>query len=276
MRVNAGIDSPLCGPAESDGVSPAGRTLRVLGVRVDLVQIRDALALIQRWIDSDRKKGHQVVVTGMHGLMEAHKDPGFKAVLNASDLFIPDGISLIWLARLQGFPLEKRACGTDLIREFCTLASRKGYKSFFYGDTEDTLQQLAARLKAEFPGLKIAGLHAPPFHPLTPEEDAEAVRRINEAGPDVLWVGLGCPKQERWIFEHRDKLKVPVTIGVGAAFRFVSGSVKRAPAWVGDHGLEWLWRFTHEPRKVWRRVLVDGPRFLSLVALELSGMKKFD
>jgi N-acetylglucosaminyldiphosphoundecaprenol N-acetyl-beta-D-mannosaminyltransferase len=135
---------------------------------------------------------------------------------------------------------------------------------------------LTQKLGDTFPGLKIAGAHSPPFRQLSPEEDAEEVRKINQSGADVVWVGLGLPKQERWMFEHRDKLEVPVLVGVGAAFKFLSGQVRRAPVWVGDHGLEWAWRFIQEPRRVWRRVLIDGPRFGCHVALELSGLKKYE
>lgn len=250
--------------------------IRVLGTRVQMVQIPDVVNLMAHWIETEPSNCHWIVVTGMHGVIEGHKDPNFKNILNMADLFIPDGFSLVWVARRRGFPLKERASGSELMREFCKLSATKGYKHFFYGDTEDTLELLAARLKGEFSGLNIVGLYSPPFRPLTSEEDAEVVRRINEARPDILWVGLGLPKQERWIFEHRDRLKVPVAVGVGAAFKFVSGQVRRAPTWVGNHGLEWLWRFLHEPRKLWRRALLDVPRFICLALLELSGLKRYD
>jgi N-acetylglucosaminyldiphosphoundecaprenol N-acetyl-beta-D-mannosaminyltransferase len=159
--------------------------------------------------------------------------------------------------------------------EFGRVADNKGYKYFVYGDTEETLQLLAEKLTGAFPGLKIVGLHSPPFRSLTPEEDESIIANINQAEPDVLWVGLGMPKQERWIFEHRDRLNVPVAVGAGASFKFLSGTAKRAPAWASNWGLEWLWRLAREPGRVWRRVFIDAPQFVGLVALELSGLKKY-
>ncbi len=250
--------------------------VRVLGVRVHTVRMPDVVALMEHWIEAERSKCHHVVNTGMHGIMEARNDADFKDILNAADLFFPDGISLIRVLRRRGFTLKKRDTGPELMREFCKLAARKGYKNFFYGDAEGTLQSLAARLKREFPDLKIVGFYSPPFRPLTLEEDAGAVRMINEADPDVLWVALGCPNQERWIFEHKNKLKAPVAVGVGAAFKFLAGQVKRAPPWVGECGLEWLWRFAHEPRRLWHRVFVYGPQFIAHTLLELSGLRNYD
>ena len=151
---------------------------------------------------------------------------------------------------------------------------KKGYKNFFYGDTEETLNLLVKKILTNFPNLKIVGFYSPPFRPLTSEEDEKIIKEINQAKPDVLWVGLGLPKQERWIFEHRDKLEVPVVVGVGAAFKFLGGKVKRPPKWIGDLGFEWLWRFFQEPRKLWRRVLLDIPTFIFLVLLELIGLKR--
>ena len=157
---------------------------------------------------------------------------------------------------------------------FCELAQQKGYRCFFYGDTEETLTALTARLKLAFPDLKIAGTHSPPFRELTREEDEEIVRLINVSYADVVWVGLGLPKQERWMYEHRDKLNAPVAVGVGAAFKFISGRVRRAPTWMGDHGLEWMWRFAQEPKRVWRRVIIDGPHFAFQLALERWSLRK--
>ena len=250
-------------------------SIQVLGIRVNMVQMGEALGLIEHWI-KERDGCRYIVATQMHGVMEARRDPDFKTVLDSADLFVPDGISLTWLAHRRGFGSQKRICGSDLMLEFLELAQEKGYRNFFYGDTVDTLQLLTRRLSEDFPRLKIAGVHSPPFRPLTPEEDAQETRMINESGADIVWVGLGLPKQERWMFEHRDKLSVPVIVGVGAAFKFLSGRVHRAPLWMRDHGLEWLWRFSHEPRRVWHRVLVDGPKFAFLVSLEELGLKKFD
>lgn len=231
------------------------------------------LNIIEHWIIK-RDRCHYVVATQMHGVMEARRNPDFKTVLNSADLFVQDGVSLTWLAQRRGFGSHKRVCGSDLMWEFLGLSEEKGYRNFFYGDTEDTLQLLTRRLGEDFPRLNIAGVHSPPFRPLTPEEDAQETSMINESGADIVWVGLGLPKQEQWMFEHRDKLSVPVIVGVGAAFKFLSGRVHRAPPWMRDHGLEWFWRFFHEPRRMWWRVLIDGPRYIFYVSLESLGIKR--
>ena len=248
-------------------------SINVLGARVHIVQIPEVLEILETWIEKG-VSGRHVVVTGMHGAMESNRDPDFRRIVNAADLFVADGISLVWIARLRGFRVKRRVSGADLMWEFFKLAQERGYKSFFYGDTEETLTKLTLRLKQCFPELKIAGTYSPPFRSLNAAESAEQVEMINNSGADVLWVGLGLPKQERWINEFKDSLNVPVSIGVGAAFRFISGQTVRAPAWIGNSGFEWLWRLVHQPRQVWRRILVDGPRFLIYVALELLGLKK--
>ena len=250
-------------------------SISVLGVRVHMLQMPETLRTLEGWI-RERAGCRYIVATGMHGIMEARRNPDFKDILNSADLFVPDGISLIWTARARGMRARKRVCGSDLMWEFFKLAELKGYRNFFYGDTEDTLERLTVRLKENFPNLQIAGVHSPPFRAATGEEDAQDVRMINESGADVVWVGLGLPKQERWMFKQRNELNVPVLVGVGAAFKFLSGDVRRAPAWVGDHGMEWLWRLVQEPRRVWRRVLFDAPRFAGHVILESSGLRKYD
>ena len=239
----------------------------ILGVRVHLINMGQVLDIISDWIEQ-RDECHYIVATQMHGIMEARRDPGFKTILNSANLFVPDGFSLIWAARRRGFKISNRVAGPDLFMEGCRLASERGYKVFFYGDTTETLKALSLQLKDWFPTLKIVGMHSPPFRTLTPEEEVQVVSIINESGPDIVWVGLGLPKQERWMFEHKDKLNAPVLVGVGAAFKFVSGRVRRAPPWVGNHGFEWLWRFISEPRRVWRRVMIDGPHFIFCVVFE--------
>jgi N-acetylglucosaminyldiphosphoundecaprenol N-acetyl-beta-D-mannosaminyltransferase len=229
---------------------------------------------MEDWVEQ-RQRGRWIAVTSSHGVVEGHKHPAFKAILKSADVSVPDGI---WTARVAARLAGKEARqvrGADLLETFCELSSRKGYSNFFLGDTEDVLALLARRLLLRFPTLKISGTCSPPFGPLTTEEDERIVQHINQASPDVLWVGLGLPKQERWIFSHRDKLKVPVVVAVGAAFKFVSGKVKPAPRWISESGLEWVWRFAHEPRRLWHRVVVYGPQFAALTLLELAGLRKY-
>lgn len=249
--------------------------MQVLGTRVHLIQIPDVVNLIAGWI-AQGGPCRYVVNTGMHGLMEGCRNEEFKNILNSADLFTADGISVTWLARWRGFPMRKRVSGTDLMREVFRLSEQRGYRNFFYGDTPETLSLLETKLKEDFPRLQVAGSHSPPFRPLTPDEDVDEVRMINESGADIVWVGLGLPKQERWMYHHRCRLDAAVTVGVGASFKFLSGKVSRAPAWLGDNGLEWLWRLVHEPRSVWRRVFLDAPRFVFYIILESVGLKQFD
>ena len=250
-------------------------SFKFCGSRINVIQIPKTLECISSWIKSGQKKARWVVVSGMHGVVEAYKNENFRKMVNSADLFVPDGISWVWRIRNRGFDIKKRVSGADLMTEFFKVASKEGFSSYFYGDTEDTLQALNKKLLTDFLNLKIAGSYSPPFRKLTEKEDAEIIEKINQAKPDVLWVALGLPKQEKWIFEHREKLNVPVVIGVGAAFKFLSGKIKRAPKWIGDMGFEWLWRLLHEPKITWKRVFLDGPFFIWLIMLELIGSKRY-
>ena len=249
--------------------------LTVLGTRVNMLEMGQALRQLEIWITRS-SACRRVVVTGMHGIMQAKKSACFQKIVNSADLFVPDGISLIWIGKIKGFHLRRRVTGSELMWAFFNVADAKGYSSFFYGDTEETLALLSERVQSNFPNHKIAGMLSPPFTAPTPNSEERDLKVINESGADVLWVGLGLPKQEEWIFRNRDRLTVPVAIGVGASFKFLSGQVVRAPDWVGRNGMEWLWRLITEPRRVWRRIFLDGPCFIFLVLQELVGLKKYD
>jgi N-acetylglucosaminyldiphosphoundecaprenol N-acetyl-beta-D-mannosaminyltransferase len=252
------------------------QTVQVLGSKVDVLRRSDVLDCLRSWIHQRDGKCHRITVTGFHGLWEAYRDRELRQILNSADLWIADGIAPVLVARLKGVRRMPRIPGFELMDGFLQLANTEGYRSFFYGDTEETLAQLKTVLEHKYPGHCVCGTYSPPFRPLTPAEDEEVVRMINAAAPDVVWVGLGMPKQDRWIFEHKDKLNAPVAIGVGAAFRFHAGVVKRVPKVIGDLGLEWIWRFVMEPKKLWRRDLIAGPQFLFCVALELLGRKTYE
>lgn len=250
-------------------------SFHVLGVRVHIIGMNQVLDHIVRWIEK-RERCRFIVATQMHGIMEARRDPEFKKMINSADLFVPDGYSLVLAARRHGINLKNRVPGPDIFLESCRLAADQGYRVFFYGDTLETLRALKKTLINRFPSLQIVGLHSPPFRSLTAKEEEDVLKIINESEADIVFVGLGLPKQERWMYEHREHLNTPVLIGVGAAFKFTSGQVRRAPAWIGNHGFEWLWRFAREPRRVWRRVIVDGPHFLLCVAFEKLDANKHD
>ena len=245
----------------------------VLGAPVHIIDLENVLRLMEQWI-CERDQPRWIAVTGSHGALEAHKHPDFRVVLRSADLSVPDGR---WAARVAARKMSsptQQVRGADLLSAFCTLSSQKGYTNYFYGDTPETLALATERLSSKHPGLKVVGAYSPPFRELTPEEDADAVEQINQANPDVLWVALGLPKQERWIVAHRHRLKVPVMVAVGAAVKFHSGRVVPAPRWASQAGFEWLWRLMHEPRTVWRRALIYGPQFMALSFIDLMRQPK--
>jgi N-acetylglucosaminyldiphosphoundecaprenol N-acetyl-beta-D-mannosaminyltransferase len=248
----------------------------ILGSHVHVLSQDEAVSAIEHFLVNSGGICRHVVVTGFHGLWEAYKDPDLRRILNSAELWVADGIAPVCIARLKGIRNMRRIPGAELMEVYFERAHHHGYRSFFYGDTEDTLTRLVAHLKCRYPGHSVCGAYSPPFRPLTPEEDDRVVRMINDAKPDVVWVGLGMPKQDRWIFEHKDRLDAPVVIGVGAAFRFHAGIIRRVPKAIGDMGLEWAWRLAMEPRKLWRRDMIDGPQFLFHVALELLGLKRYE
>jgi N-acetylglucosaminyldiphosphoundecaprenol N-acetyl-beta-D-mannosaminyltransferase len=246
---------------------------KVLGVRVDAVQIPDVIARMEEWIA--RRDGCRfVAVTGMHGVTEAQHDPKFKTIVNSAGLVVPDGMPLVWIGRRHGFEMRRRVYGPELMETFCKETAKKGYRHFFYGGAPGVGEALAARFVSRFPGMVVAGTYSPPFRSLAREEDGEIIQAIEVAQADIVWVGLSTPKQERWMYEHRERLNVPVLVGVGAAFDFHTGRIAQAPVWMREHGLEWLFRLTMEPRRLWRRYLVYGAEFAALVLLELLKLKK--
>jgi N-acetylglucosaminyldiphosphoundecaprenol N-acetyl-beta-D-mannosaminyltransferase len=246
----------------------------VLGVRVDAVQIPEVMARMEEWI-RQRDACRYIAVTDMHSLMQAQHATSFKEILANADLVVPDGFPLIWLGRRKGFALRRRVYGPELMERFCAETIARGHRHYLYGGASGVAEELGNRLVARFPGLQIAGSYCPPFHSLTHEEDDEVVSRINETRPDIVWVGLGAPKQERWMAEHQERLLAPVLVGVGAAFDFHTGRVAQAPRWMREHGLEWLFRLSREPGRLWRRYLIYGTEFVALVLLESLGLKKF-
>ena len=247
----------------------------ILGIPVHVIGRDEVIRLMEEWIEQQDGL-HWIAVTSSHGVVEGYKYPEFKAILKSASLSVPDGKWTAQLAGWRGRCAPRQVRGTDLLWKFCEISSKKGYRNFFYGDTEEVLALLTHQLRKRFPALNVAGTYSPPFRELTPLEGTKIANLINLAAPDVLWVGLGLPKQERWIYEHRDRLKVPVVVGVGAGFKFVSGKVKCAPPWVSHWGLEWAWRFAHEPRRLWHRVAIYGPQFVAHALLELTGLRKYD
>jgi N-acetylglucosaminyldiphosphoundecaprenol N-acetyl-beta-D-mannosaminyltransferase len=260
-----------------EGHTGAGgeQAFRVLGVRVDAVQIVDAVVRMEEWIGR-REGSRYVAVTGMHGVTEAQHDAEFKKILNGAGMVVPDGMPLVWLGRRKGFAgLRRRVYGPELLETFCAETAGKGYRHFFYGGAPGVAEELGGRFARRYPGMVIAGTYCPPFRALTEEEDRRVIEEIEGARADVVWVGLSTPKQERWMYEHRERLSAPVLVGVGAAFDFHTGRVGQAPEWMRENGLEWMYRLLREPRRLWRRYLIYGSEFAVLASLELLGLKKF-
>ena len=242
------------------------RVLPVLGVPIDVLSPAAAVQGLLGW--AQRRESRVVCICNAHSVVTAHRDAGFMQVLRAADMATPDGAPVAWMLRRQGAASQARVSGPDLMRDYCALAAQRGESIFLFGNTESALQQLQAQLRKTWPALRIAGAVSPPFRPLSNAEDEAIVQQINASGASTLWVSLGCPKQELWMAAHRGRVQA-VMVGVGAAFDFHAGTVKRAPPWMREHGLEWLHRLVSEPRRLWRRYLVTNTLFVLAAARQL-------
>lgn len=247
--------------------------VNVLGVGVSAVDMASAVDTIAGWIA--RREQHYVCVTPVNPVVEAQRDERLKRVLNASGLTVPDGMPLVWLCRWAGYRHVERVYGPDLMLQVCARAAREGYSAFLYGARPGVAEELAGVLCSRFPGLRIAGTFTPQGYPLPPAEDEQVVARINAAAPDIVWVGLGNPRQDFWVAEHAGRVEAPALIGVGAAFDFHTGRVKQAPRWMQRAGLEWLFRLSQEPRRLWRRYLIGNPLFVLHLLLMWTGLRRY-
>lgn len=245
----------------------------ILGVGISAINMNIALDIIERWIV--KRDPHYVCVTPVHSVMDCQSDPELRCIQNASGMTTPDGMPLVWLSRLKGFHHVDRVYGPDLMLALCERSVARGYRHFFYGGADGVPERLAANLQRRFPGLRVVGTYSPPFCPLPSAEDEAIVRMINRTDPDVVWVGLGSPKQERWMAAHVGRVTAPVLIGVGAAFDFHAGLKKQAPRWMQRSGLEWFFRLFTEPRRLWRRYLINNPLFVALVLSQALGLRRY-
>lgn len=239
---------------------------KLLGVNVSAVQISDVIRQMDEWIE-DKSSGHYIAVTNTHVVTESWFNPEYREVLNSADFVVPDGMPLVWLARLSGYPLRRRVYGPELMETFIRENGRKR-KHFIYGGKPGTPERLIENMSRSYPGIDFVGSYSPPFRELSEQEDQEIVDMINAHEPDVIWVGLGAPKQEKWMHDHKNVINAQVMVGVGAAFDFLAGEKSQAPSLFRENGLEWLWRLMSEPKRLWRRYLLYGPLFVSLVMLE--------
>jgi len=244
--------------------------VNILGVGVSAINLAGSLDQLQDWVT--QRQGNYVCVTGVHGIMESRRDRKLREIHNRAGMVTPDGMPLVWLSRLRGFKAVGRVYGPDLMLAACERSMTGGWRHFFYGGGPGIADRLVQRLQSRFPGLRVAGIATPPFRALTREEDDEAIELINGARPDLVWVGISTPRQEYWIAEHVDRLSPAILIGCGAAFDFNSGAKRQAPAWIQRSGLEWGFRLMSEPRRLWKRYLLNNPLFVGLVVLETFGM----
>jgi len=237
----------------------------VLGAKIDALSWDVAMDRLLGWAHA--RESRYVTICNVHVVVSASRDAAYRDIINGSDMATPDGAPVAWMLRRQGFAGQPRISGPDLMWALCERAASEYLPVVCYGSTEATLALLETRLQAAFPALRMT-MESPPFRALTAEEDAAAVDRINTSGAGIVFVGLGCPKQERWMAEHRGRVNA-VMIGVGAAFDFHAGTVQRAPAWMRDNGLEWLHRLLSEPGRLWKRYLVTNTLFILGAARQL-------
>jgi N-acetylglucosaminyldiphosphoundecaprenol N-acetyl-beta-D-mannosaminyltransferase len=245
----------------------------VLGVSVSGMNLRIAVAAMLEAVD-ERRKGY-ICVTGVHGVTEAQDDETFRQILNASFLNTSDGMPLVWLGKHFVGRHVGRVYGPDLMLEMFAATQNRACRHFFYGGAPGVAEQLQARLAERFPGATICGTYTPPFRPLNAVEEQEFIEVIRARQPDIIWVGLSTPKQERFMAEYLPKLDTTLMVGVGAAFDFHSGRVRQAPRWIQRSGFEWLYRMLTEPRRLARRYLVNNPLFLARITLQLLGLRKY-
>jgi N-acetylglucosaminyldiphosphoundecaprenol N-acetyl-beta-D-mannosaminyltransferase len=246
----------------------------ILGVGVSLINMPMALDRLQQWITNHQQ--HYVSVCTVHTVMECRRNERLRKIVNAAGMTTPDGMPLVWLSRLAGHRHVSRVYGPDLMLAAMAASVSKGHRHFFFGGREGVAGRLAAVMRQRFPGVQIAGTFTPPLGSAQELCTQETAALINQARPDVVWVGVSSPKQEFWMSCIRPLLDAPVLIGVGAAFDFHTGTVKQAPRWMQRAGLEWLFRLVIEPRRLWRRYLLDNPRFLFELARQKLGLKRYE
>lgn len=247
--------------------------VNILGVGITPLNLMQAVEILEKWRAEERRE--YVCCVSVHGLVEAQRDPEVRSALNRSGLSTEDGMPLVWWCQRSGYPTAVQVCGTDLLLALCERSPQRGYRHYFYGGSPRVIETLVARVVQRFPGLIVAGYRSPPFRPLTQEEESADIRAINETRPDFVWVGLGMPKQEKWMAQHVGKIQAAALLGVGAAFDFVAETKPRAPKWMRRVGFEWLFRLITEPRRLVRRYLVYNSIFVVRALQQIAGWKSY-
>ena len=231
----------------------------ILGVNIAAIDMKWLLDFISKNIKL--LSGDYITVANVHTTVIAYEDVNYKEVQNGGVMAIPDGGPLSSLGQRRGYKSMKRTTGPSLMEEILKVSVEKGYRHYFYGSTEETLDKLFQTLEREYPGLQIAGMYSPPFRPMLKDEDAAIIERINETKPDFVWVGLGAPKQEKWMAEHQGRVQ-GLMIGVGAGFDYFAGNIDRAPEWMQKHNLEWVYRLIQDPKRLFARYLHTNTKFI--------------
>ena len=234
----------------------------ILGVDIAVTNMKSVCYYLTK--NLERIRGEYVCVSNVHTTVMAYNDASYREVQNNAVIAVPDGKPLSLICRIRGYKAAQRVAGPDLMPEILRMSEKEGYSHFFYGSTEATLGFLEKNIRRRYPKLKIAGVYSPPFRKMTKEEDEQIVNMINETKPDFVWVGLGAPKQERWMYEHRGKINA-VMLGVGAAFDFHAGTSKRAPKWMQEFYLEWLYRLIQDPKRLLKRYMFSNAQFIWLI-----------
>jgi N-acetylglucosaminyldiphosphoundecaprenol N-acetyl-beta-D-mannosaminyltransferase len=247
--------------------------VNVLGIGISAITMRQALDQVATWIKRGARE--YVCVCNVYTVMECQRHSAVRSAVNSAGLATPDGMPLVWLSRRKSHTNVSRVYGPDLMLALCAMSVERSYSHYFYGGAQGVPELLAERLQQRFPGLRVAGAYSPPFRALSAEEDAHLVAQLNQAAPDIIWVGLGTPKQDLWMAAHRSQLNAPVLIAVGAAFDFHAGRIPQAPKWMQGAGLEWLYRLIQEPKRLWHRYLVGNPLFVMLVLAQSLGIRRY-
>jgi N-acetylglucosaminyldiphosphoundecaprenol N-acetyl-beta-D-mannosaminyltransferase len=248
--------------------------VNVLGVGVHAINMPEAVNFLLDNAQQRRRKGY-VCVTGVHGIMEAQKNCRFRQTLNDSLLTTPDGMPTVWIGKLGGHKEMDRVFGPDLMMNLCRESCARGLTHFLYGGAPGVAEELKRALEARYPGIKVVGTYTPPFRPLSMQEHFDLLRQVNELKPDIIWVGLSTPKQERFMAEYISKFDCTLMLGVGAAFDLHTGRATDSPEWVKRSGLQWAHRLLQEPRRLWRRYLINNPKFLVAITAQLLGWRDY-
>jgi N-acetylglucosaminyldiphosphoundecaprenol N-acetyl-beta-D-mannosaminyltransferase len=251
----------------------APKFINILGVGLHPMRFAAAVDLMERWIAE--RLPRSVCFPGSDMLAACQRNPRLRTALNTADLTATDGMMLVRLCRFWGAADAERVYGPDVMLELCRRSASRGHRHFFYGGAPGVVTTLATRLQQQFPGLSVVGTCSPPFRPLTEQELAEDIRLINDSQADVVWIGLGAPKQELWIADNRSRLRAPLVLAVGAAFDFHAGSVRQAPRWIREAGGEWFFRLCTQPRRLWRRYVVQVGQFLTFLTLQMAQLREF-